>query len=73
MQHRMTPRDAREAIDRKLSDALQVSPRSASNEQLYKACALVLRDLMSARPLHGVFDGAQPAQQPVQPGVDRGF
>ena len=49
MQHRMTPRDAREAIDRKLSDALQVSPRSASNEQLYKACALVLRDLMSAR------------------------
>lgn len=42
----MTAEEIRRSIDNKLEYVLEVKPETASNEQLYKACALVLRDLM---------------------------
>ena len=42
----MTAEQIRSAIENKLEYIMEVGPQSASDEQLYKASALVLRDLM---------------------------
>ena len=39
----------RQAIFNKLTGEMSTNPTSASNEQFYKACALVVRDLMEER------------------------
>ena len=45
----MTAEQIRHSIDNKLEYVLEIKPDNASDEQLYKACALVLRDLMVER------------------------
>lgn len=42
----MTAEQIRSAMENKLEYLMEVTPQSASDEQLYKAAALVLRDLM---------------------------
>lgn len=45
----MTAEQIKSAIDNKLVNVLEVEPHTASDEQLYKASALVLRDIMAAK------------------------
>ncbi len=45
----MTGGEVKAAIENKLTNVLEVKPTAASDEQLYKASALVLRDLMVAK------------------------
>lgn len=47
MNYRLTKAQAKELLENKLSHFIGVEPHNATNEQYYKAVALVLRDLMS--------------------------
>ena len=47
MNYRLTKAQAKELLENKLSHFIGVEPQNASDEQYYKAVALVLRDLMS--------------------------
>ena len=69
----MTAEQIRLAMENKLEYLMEVKPQLASDDQLYKAAALVLRDLMDhrrtqkAHPLsfYGIPDGQEPEKQPV--------
>ena len=70
----MTAEQIRLAMENKLEYLMEVKPQLASDDQLYKAAALVLRDLMvenrrtqKAHPLsfYGIPDGQEPEKQPV--------
>jgi len=47
MNYRLTKAQAKELLENKLSHFIGVEPQNATDEQYYKAVALVLRDLMS--------------------------
>ncbi len=47
MNYRLTKAQAKEMLENKLSHFIGVEPHNATDEQYYKAVALVLRDLMS--------------------------
>lgn len=47
MNYSLTKKKAKELIEAKLSHFMGVSPEEATNEQYYKAIALILRELMS--------------------------
>ena len=43
----MTAREIRQAMENKLEYLMEVKPQLATDDQLYKAAALVLRDILS--------------------------
>lgn len=47
MNYSLTKKQAKELVESKLSHFIGVSPAEATNEQFYKAIALIVRDLMS--------------------------
>ncbi|MEG1426263.1 MAG: glycogen/starch/alpha-glucan phosphorylase, partial [Oscillospiraceae bacterium] len=47
MNYKMTPAQARAAIEDKLTHSFGLSAENATDEEYYKAIALILRDLMS--------------------------
>ena len=48
MNYALSKKKAKELLEAKLSHFMGVSPEEATDEQYYKAIALILRDMMSA-------------------------
>ncbi len=48
MNYSLTKKKAKELVEAKLSHFMGVSPEEATDEQYYKAIALIVRDMMSA-------------------------
>ena len=47
MNYTLTKKQAKELVESKLSHFIGVNPNEATNEQFYKAIALIVRDMMS--------------------------
>ena len=52
MNYSLTKKKAKELVEAKLSHFMGVSPEEATDEQYYKAIALIVRDMMSAEKGH---------------------
>ena len=82
----MTTKEFAKILQDKLTSEYGVDLSVASHQQIYRALALICRQMMSENhkkfqskaigtgllPVHGVPDGPQPQDEPVQSGPERG-